>query len=107
MSTNMNEVEERIITAAVEDILAAGCSISVHDGEEFAVRRSTDKARILEETATTDETTFVIYEGDAHVGSVFLVHGLRGEVIADHTDSVQVEFLLRRATTIAEEHEND
>jgi len=83
--------ERRVARALVERILSRGCLISVYDGEEFTVARSTSRKAVLDALATTSEDTLHIR--DAHggrLGWILLVWGnckSGDELIADHTDT--------------------
>jgi hypothetical protein len=47
--------EKRVCTALVADCLKRGYAISVNDGEEWVVKRSTNKGEILAALFSTDE----------------------------------------------------
>jgi hypothetical protein len=89
--------ERRVARALVERILSHGCLISVDDGEEFTLARSTSKKAVLDALATTGEDTLHIR--DAHggrLGWILLVWGnceTGEELIADHTDTKFFEGL--------------
>ncbi|RWI06830.1 MAG: hypothetical protein EOQ89_03615 [Mesorhizobium sp.] len=83
-----NATEKRIITAILKRALAANYTVSVYDGEEWALKRSTDLEAITAECHATDETTLRMRDADGNVvGSIFLVHGNEEDVISDHTDN--------------------
>ena len=75
--------EKRVVNKLLTRILDAGYTISVYDGEEYALRKSRDRAAIQRETAATEATTYVIHRGDDRLGSIWLVHGNGDEVISD------------------------
>ena len=90
--------EAKVARRLVRLCMERGFAISVHDGEEWAVKRSQDRAAILAELATTDMTTVKVWrplEGEAATawapgGSFLLVWGNEpdgSELIADHTDN--------------------
>lgn len=93
-----------VISAFVDDALKLGHLLSVNDGEEFTVKRSTDRAAILGALGTTDADTVVIRRADGErIGSVMLVYGNEpGVVICDHTDSPEMESILANASKIGE-----
>ncbi len=68
--------------------LAKGYTVSVYDGEEFPVKRSTNRAVIRDALASTDEDILVIRESDGtRVGNILLVWGNSPEeVAADYSD---------------------
>lgn len=85
----------------VDVILARGYAISVSDGAEWTVKRSTDKDVIIEALATTGEDCIVMRNADGEkLGSFWLVYqdGEGDELIADcsanaETDSVYREVI--------------
>lgn len=99
------EIEKRVereISVArtiVGSALAMGYKVSVYDGEEWAIKQSSDRTAIMAEIATTDCNTlsFRDQEGKS-VGSVFLVYGnLASEVMNDWTDTPTMEKILDNA----------
>ena len=64
--SHLDPVEREIIDRAIRDVLDSGHMISVHDGEEYPIRRSRDYAAITAEIAATCETTLVIESLDRH-----------------------------------------
>ncbi len=98
---HLDKTERRIISTILREALH-DCDVSVHDGEEWAVRHSTNLAEITREIAATDCTTLRFYRKDAPVGSVLLVHGNGCDVIADYTASEAMETLLAAAIRTAE-----
>lgn len=93
-----------VIGAFVDDALALGHCLSVHDGEEFPVKRSRDRAEIIGALGSTDADTVVIRRADGEkIGSVYLVYGNEpGVVICDNTDSPEMESILANATKIGD-----
>lgn len=97
------DIESKIIRRLIRDILAAGCAISVYDGEEYTVTRSRDAAVIIGACATTDETTLTIgNDAGVRIGSIWLVHGNGPDVISDYTDSAAIHAMQAGAATLAE-----
>lgn len=80
-------VARRLVKAA----LAAGYAISVNDGEEWTVKRSTKAKAVLEALATTGEDVIRIRDADGVAcGSFYLVWGNAddgSELISDHSDN--------------------
>ena len=81
--------ERHIARSLVAAILKRGGAISVNDGGEWTVRRSTKSSKVLEALATTGEDTVQWYDADGkRVASFLLVWGNDddgSELIADHT----------------------
>lgn len=86
-------VARRLVKAA----LAAGYAISVNDGEEWTVKRSTKAKQILDALASTGEDTLRLTAADPsqtvgwhNAGTFWLLYGNAedgSELIADHTDN--------------------
>lgn len=80
------------VTRLVSECLRRGYTISVHDGEEWAVERSTDPAVIYPAIASTDMDLIRVHGGEGgvtHVGTFYLVWGNGpGETICDYTADV-------------------
>lgn len=104
MTDYMADHEREVITAIVQDCLAAGHVLSVHDGEELALEKSTDQAAILAEMCQTGEDNLIIHTADGRrIGSVYLVYGNEpGVVVCDHTDTPEMADLLKRSGTIGD-----
>jgi hypothetical protein len=96
MSVKMRQhVERDIATATIKGLLDAGYNVSVFDGEETTVKRSTDAALILAAMFTTDED--YLYAGcaktcheDRRHGWVRFIYGNDGwDVINDYTVNLE------------------
>jgi hypothetical protein len=82
----------------VRKALEAGYSLSVNDGEEITVRRSTDRMTVLEAMATAGMDRIYFHNAEGKVlGSFLLVYqnGAGDELIADYTDNGPTEALYR------------
>jgi hypothetical protein len=99
----MNKTEAQIINRILSAALAHGGKVSVYDGEEWALKQSTDRAAIQAEVAATDMTTLRLRDakGDT-VGSVLLVHGNGADVICDYSDSPAMDAMLANANAYAD-----
>lgn len=75
---------------------AQGCTISVHDGEAWSVRRSTNEREIMEAIESVDESTISIRHatrlgttGNLELmGNAFIINDIGmepDELVADHT----------------------
>lgn len=100
-------MEGRIAAALVVAGLALGYSVSVHNGEEWVVRRSTKRAEILQELFTTGGDTLAFRDQQgALVGKFFLVYGSSGyDVIADYTANDASEALYKNVEPLIEKLE--
>lgn len=95
-------IERDVIDDLIREALMQGARISVYDGEEWALSRSTDYRRITSEIAATDETTICLRKPDEtgalrRIGTVFLVHGNGAEVVSDYTDVPEVARIVMAA----------
>jgi hypothetical protein len=79
------KAERRMCVALVTACLARGFSVSVSDGEDWVVRRSTDKSIILEALFSTDEDVVAIYDrAGERAGWFRLIYGNDGyDVVSD------------------------
>lgn len=97
-------IERQIVRRIATDAIAAGHLVAVHDGEDWAQRRTQDVGAIMAAVMFTDEERLYIYRNAAAeraMGQVFLVYGNDGwDVIADY--SISLESLLAGANELAE-----
>ena len=103
--------EARVARKLVRAAIAAGYSVSVNDGEEWTVKRSTSTKVIFDALATTGEDTIGISAADPSktigwhgAGSFLLVYGndpSGEEIIADHSDNEVCEALYEAAHSAA------
>lgn len=106
------EAELEMVSKLVDTVLAAGYVISVHDGEEYAIRYSNSREKILGELFATDEESLIISRPRdengvrLYMGSVLLVYGNEPwEVIADNSDVPLINELLKPAEELAKQYE--
>jgi hypothetical protein len=97
-------VEKLIAKKCVGELLKAGFSISVQDGEEIVLRSSTDKKAIMAALATTDEDRLFThapadFEGQRN-SFVYLVWGNGCDLIADY--GVSLEEVLSKTNAFAD-----
>ena len=95
-TTNELAVFNRLISAA----LAKGFFVSVFDGEEWAEKRSADKAAIRAAATAVDMCELVIrdMENNRKIGWVSIIWGNApdgSELIADYTVSPEMEDLVK------------
>lgn len=99
--------EARVARKLVKAALADGYAISVNDGEEWTVKRSTNANTILDALATTGEDVLRLTAADPsktvgwhNAGSFWLIYGndpSGEELISDHSDNEICERLYRAA----------
>lgn len=115
--SQLPEHDLEVIGAFVDDALALGHTLSVHDGEAWALALSTDRAAIIAALGSTDaDTVRIRRDGGTRekdgmtlkaageiIGSVSLVYGNEpGVVISDHTATPEMDSILARANKIGE-----
>jgi len=84
-------VEQKIARYCVRQLLAAGYSLSVFDGEEVTIERSKDAATVVNAMNTTDDDYLFVYEDGEkdRKGWVRFVYGNDGgDVICDYTTNL-------------------
>lgn len=93
------EIEMRIARRIVREALKAGYNVSVVDGEELVVERSTKQRAIMAALRTTDYDYLHINQIDdgRRIGFVMLVWGEGEDVVADHSDTMAMNALMERA----------
>ena len=92
--------EARVARKLVKLALKNLYKVSVNDGEETTVRRSTNEKEIIDALATTDHDTVIIHEPltGQRIGSFLLIYGNAedgSELIADYTDNKDCDALFR------------
>lgn len=87
----LKQSEQQTITKTVDALLAAGFEISVDDGEQITVKRSTDKETILGAMGTTEEDYLRVGRANENTfGWVRFVYGNEDWVaICDHTTNLE------------------
>lgn len=84
------DIEERIAGKVIDAALAAGYSITVNDGEEDTLIRSTRKHLVLDAMFSTDWDFLKLCKDEAQVGWIHFVYGNAGyDVISDYTLSLK------------------
>jgi hypothetical protein len=79
--------EGKMCGALVQALLDRGATVSVNDGEEWVVKRSTDKATIIAALFSTDEDQLVARDAEGNrLGWFHLVYGNDGtDVLSDYS----------------------
>lgn len=79
-----NLIERQIAIKLVDGILEAGYTISVNDGEEMTLVKSSDKDAILAAMASTCHDWLIVHGGEVYIGRVMLVWGNSTDLISDY-----------------------
>lgn len=98
------ELEKRIARRCILDLIEAGYTVSVYDGEEVTVKCSTKGTEILAAMMTTDEDyLFAMDANGKREGWVRFIYGNSGwDVINDYT--VNLEDALKRTNALIERY---
>ncbi len=89
--------ERRIAKKIVADALAAGYSVSVYDGEEWALKRSTDERAILAAMGSTDADSLRLRRADGtSIGTIDLVWGNDEDLVSDHAASEEMNAFIEK-----------
>lgn len=86
----MSPGEREHATSLVNAILGTGCSISVWEGEDWALQKGKEPEAVLAAMASTDMDRLVATSGDgSRMGSFLLIYGnAPDELVADHSDNI-------------------
>ena len=105
MHPEMNTIEKEIVLTIIEDALKHGYTITVYDGVENVIEKSTSREDIFSALFSTDEDTLFFFGQDGqHVGWILLVYGNRECVVSDYGDNPAMDTLLQHADTLAEKY---
>lgn len=96
----MTFIERLIVKQVVADLLKAGYTISVQDGEEITLKQSTDRKAIMAALATTGEDRLFVYKPNCKASFVYLIWGNGCDLIADY--GVSLESVLTKANALAD-----
>jgi hypothetical protein len=97
--SNAVAIEKKIINTVIEDLLAAGYAVTVNDGEDDVLTKSTDAKKIYAALGSTDEDWLVVYKEGEKKSFVRLIHGNGPDVICDY--GVSLEPVMARAMIVA------
>jgi hypothetical protein len=94
-------VAGEICKTLVGEALKRGFTVSVFDSEEWTVKKSSDKAEIVDALFTTDMDTLCLRRPDgSRIGSVLLVYGNDGpDVVSDYTCAPEIEEIMDTVIT--------
>lgn len=90
--------EKSVVRAIVRNAIKTGHTVSLYNGEEWAVKLSSSEREVMAEVYATDEETLKFRKDGKVIGSVYLVYGnSAGEVMADCSDCPEIESILAPA----------
>lgn len=101
------DIAERLVT----DAIAAGCDLSVYDGEVWTVERSRDAKGVMLALFSTGEDVLCLHQEGRRLGHFHLITGNDGwDLIADSSYKAEAHELMvrieRQATELASAIEN-
>jgi hypothetical protein len=95
------EIEKKIARKVIDDALASGYTLDVHDSEEWVIQNSSDADAVMAAMFSTDDDSLHIRKDGERIGWVWFIYGNSGwDVISDYT--VNLEDLLKGASELAE-----
>lgn len=101
-SEYMPKHERPVVSMLIREALAAGYTISVNDGEEWTVKRSTSGSDIREALCTAEDDTLLLRDSEGKkVGHFWLIYnnGSEGDpiiVITDYSATPECEEIYRK-----------
>jgi hypothetical protein len=88
-------IERKICSQLVREALNRDYTVSVYDGEEWPLKRSTSHRAILAAMFSTDSDTLRFHDSSGmSLGSVLLIYGNGEDVIFDHSDNPATNALV-------------
>ncbi len=85
-------LEIALVRKVCTELIGKGYKLSVDDGEDTPVKRSTDVEAIVDAAFAVDECRFYVHRDDAHIamGWIFFVFGNSGwDSINDYTTNLE------------------
>ena len=85
---------KRIVTAAIDQ----GFAVSIHDGEEWAIKKSTNKKAAKAALGATDSETIRLRDiaTEIKIGDILIVYGnSEEEAVSDYSDNPAMNAFLK------------
>lgn len=100
------DMEKQIIGAVIDSILEhEGYTITLNDGEARPIKKSRDKAALLDGVGSTEMDAFEVYdESGRYLGIIEFTYGNEGWTVI-HDNSIGVDHLLVKAEELADQLE--
>lgn len=98
------ELEQHIAWAAIRQLLEAGFSLGVNDGEETVLRYCRDAKKVFAAMLSTDDDYLLVYDlASKKIGWIHFVYGNDGyDVMSDYT--MNLEPYLTQANKLADKY---
>jgi hypothetical protein len=95
-SRTHTQIELPIVHRIITNGLKAGYAVSVFDGEEWALKRSTKRRDIYAALASTDsdQIRFCNASDGRLIGTILFIWGNGQDVVSDYTDKPEIEALV-------------
>lgn len=91
----MNAQERKVISPIIHRCIATGYTVSVHNGEAWALKRSSRYLDIMAALGSTDEDNVLVRRADGtKVGWIDFIYGNDDEVVADYSDNAIIAGLV-------------
>lgn len=92
----MSAIENKIARTLVQEMLGRGYSVSVWEGEDWAIVKSRQINKILEATNSTGEDwVHAIDDAGKSVGAVLLIWGNGEDLISDSGAAVEIDDICK------------
>ena len=97
MYQNIARHDQKAAEALVAEILKRGYSVSVHDSEQWVVKKSTDRDAILANMGETEMDTLRVRNMANDIVCTFtLIYGNGpGETVSDYTSNDEAESIVK------------
>lgn len=100
------KIERAIISCLVRDGLKLGYTVSVHDGEEWALKHSKGYRAIMAAIQSTDMDTLRFRKNGVKIGDFHMVYGNDGyDVISDYSDNKLSNELITNANLLSNKYQ--
>lgn len=104
IETDNARLELAIAKALVEDAIAQGYTVSVFEGEDFAIKKSSSVPDVMAALASTDEDVLTFRDKDGKRAAwVQLIWGNGWDLISDESVTPETDTITARADQIADE----
>lgn len=91
---HLSFIEKSITNRLMGCIMSGKTSVSVWDGEEWMLKKETNRDKVKDIIGDTDQTQMRIHDMDGnYLGWIMLVHGNDWDMICDY--SVELESMLK------------
>lgn len=86
------KIEKDICAKLLTELLDAGYSLGVYDGEATVIKNSRNMTDLMDAVFSTDEDILLVYRDDKKVGWVHLIWGNGTDIISDYSKNVDPQI---------------